>query len=308
MHRILLSSPVIGTYSFCLLLGLVGGYLLARFNARRNGIAARHIDNVTLLIAITGLAGARIFSWLFEFPPGFTLWQALREPGGGLVFYGGVAGGLVTAVAYCFFARIKLLDLLDVMTAPLALGLAFGRIGCFMAGCCWGDVCVDAKQFTALNDPKLRYQIQTVPVLSRPSLPFAVRFPADCGALNQQIERGLLPPTATQSLPVHPVQLYESSLVFLLVLFLQRKFKRRTWPGEVFFWFCGGYGLIRFAMEFLRADNPPDYAGLTLSQVISLIAIAACALMFSAQRRLRTVTQPMPSLQTVPIASVQRKH
>jgi phosphatidylglycerol:prolipoprotein diacylglycerol transferase len=99
--------------------------------------------------------------------------------------------------------------------------------------------------------------------------------------LNQQIKLGLLPPTATESLPVHPVQLYESSLALVLAIFLQRKFRRKTWSGEVLCWFCGGYGLIRFAMEFLRADNSPIYFGLTISQVISLIALAACAIMLA---------------------------
>src|SRR3954468_9311127 len=201
MHRILVSSPVIGTYSFCLLLGLLCGYFVARFNARRIGMERRHIDNVTLLGAITGLAGARIFSWLFEFPPGFSLWQALRQTGGGLVFYGGVIGGLVSVIAYCLLKAVRLRDVLDVLAAPLAVGLAFGRIGCFMAGCCWGDVCVDQRQLSALPTATARYEINTVPFLSSAKFPLAVCFPIDCGALNQHIELGLLPPTATQSLP-----------------------------------------------------------------------------------------------------------
>jgi phosphatidylglycerol---prolipoprotein diacylglyceryl transferase len=283
MHRILISSPVIGTYSFCLLIGLIAGWLIARKNARRLGMPRRHIDNITLLVAITGLAGARIFAWLFYFPPGFSLWQALWEPGGGLVFYGGVIGGLAGAIVYCVATGVRLRDLLDVLAAPLAVGLAFGRIGCFMAGCCWGDVCVDQKQIASQLDAKVRYQIDTLPVLSSPRFPLAVRFPLDCGALNQHIKLGLLPPNATESLPVHPVQLYESSLAFMLAIFLQRKFRRKTWSGEVLCWFCGGYGLIRFTMEFLRADNSPNYFGLTLSQVISLIALAVCAIMLAAR-------------------------
>jgi phosphatidylglycerol:prolipoprotein diacylglycerol transferase len=283
MHRILISSPVIGTYSFCMLLGLIAGWFIARKNARYLGMPRRHIDNITLLVAITGLGGARIFAWLFYFPPGFSLWQALWEPGGGLVFYGGVIGGLVSAIVYCLTTKVRLRGLLDVLATPLAVGLAFGRIGCFMAGCCWGDVCVDQKQIASQVDPKVRYEIDTLPILSSPKFPLAVRFPLDCGALNQHIKLGLLPPTATESLPVHPVQLYESTLAFMLTIFLQRKFRRRTWNGEVLCWFCGGYGLIRFAMEFLRADNSPDYFGLTISQVISLIALAACAIMLAAR-------------------------
>jgi phosphatidylglycerol:prolipoprotein diacylglycerol transferase len=285
MHRILISSPVIGTYSFCMLLGLIAGYFIARQNARRLGMERRHIDNITLLVAITGLAGARIFSWVFDFPPGFSLWQALRQPGGGLVFYGGVIGGLVSVIVYCVVMKVRLRDLLDVLAAPLAVGLAFGRIGCFMAGCCWGDVCVDQNHLASQVDSKVHYQIDTLPIVSGAGFPLAVRFPVDCGALNQHIKLGLLPPTATRSLPVHPVQLYESSLAFVLAIFLQRKFRRRTWAGEVLCWFCGGYGIIRFTMEFLRADNSPIYFGLTLSQVISLIALATCAVLLAAQAR-----------------------
>ena len=255
----------------------------------------RHIDNLTLLVAITGLAGARIFSWLFEFPPGFSLWQALWEPSGGLVFYGGVVGGLISAIAYGLLAKVSLRALLDVLAAPLAVGLAFGRIGCFMAGCCWGDVCVDQKQLSTLPTAAVRYEINTVPFLSSAKFPLSVRFPTDCGALNQHIELGLLPPTATQSLPVHPVQLYESGLAFLLAFYLQRRFRNRQCAGEVFCWFFGGYGIIRFTMEFLRADNAPIYFGLTLSQVISLIAMAVFAVMFAARMRSSKIRpQPRP--------------
>jgi len=82
-----------------------------------------------------------------------------------------------------------------LLAAPLAVGLAFGRIGCFMAGCCWGDVCVDQSKLAALPDAKVRYQIDTVPFLSPARFPLAVQFPTDCGALNQHIALGLLPPT-----------------------------------------------------------------------------------------------------------------
>jgi phosphatidylglycerol:prolipoprotein diacylglycerol transferase len=300
VHRILVTSPVIGTYSFCLLLGLSAGYLVARLNARRLGMERRHIDNITLLVAITGLAGARIFSWIFDFPPGFSLWQALWEPSGGLVFYGGVIGGLASAIAYCWLARVNLRALLDVLAAPLAVGLAFGRIGCFMAGCCWGDVCVGQTQLSALPNPSVRYQIETMPFLSSAKFPLAVRFPTDCGALNQHIRLGLVPPTATQSLPVHPVQLYEASLAFLLAFYLERRLRKRQWSGEVLCCFLGGYGIIRFTMEFLRADNAPIYFGLTLSQVISLIALAACAFLFAVHARtskLRVQPQPQNAFQ-----------
>src|SRR5690349_22905813 len=70
MHRELLSHPYIGSYSACLLLALLAGYLLLRWRCVRLGIAGAKIDTLVLLIAGFSLLGARIFSWWFYFPPG----------------------------------------------------------------------------------------------------------------------------------------------------------------------------------------------------------------------------------------------
>lgn len=276
MHRTLLSNPHISSYSFCLLLGFIVGYAVARWNAKRLGMATRHVDNLTLLLVITGLCGARIFSWLFYFPPGTNLWQALIAPGGGLVFYGGVIFGIMTVCGYALIARIRLSDLGDILAAPLALGLVFGRIGCFMAGCCWGDLCIDKEQVDGIAHSKAR-QAYTVPAVSPANFPLAVRFPQDSSAFRQHQKLGLLDPHAVRSRPVHPVQLYEAAAALLLVLWLQARLKRRSWPGEIAVLFCLGYGLVRFGLEFLRADNTPAYLGLTISQVVSLFALAAAA-------------------------------
>jgi phosphatidylglycerol:prolipoprotein diacylglycerol transferase len=234
---------------------LLAGYFLARANARRLGIERRHIDNLTLLVGIAGLAGARIFSWFFFFPSGLSLWHALTHQGGGMVFYGGVVFGIAAVIAYARWYEVELRLLLDLLAAPLALGLAIGRIGCFMAGCCWGDLCVDANAYPPLADPRLRYQVQTLPWLSGDGFPLAVRYPIDCGAWLQHQELNLMPSTATQSLPVHPVQLYEAAAALLLVVWLQRRFQRRAWPGEIACAFCIGYGTIRFVLEFLQAEK-----------------------------------------------------
>src|SRR5437588_1600575 len=150
MHKLLLSEPRIGSYSAFLLLGLLGGYLLARWRAVRCGIKGSHIDNLALLIAFLSLFGARLFSWLFYFPPGVSLWAALRDSSGGMVFYGGLIFGLLAAIIYARIARLALGNLLDVFAPALALGLAFGRVGCFMAGCCWGDACVAPAELSKL--------------------------------------------------------------------------------------------------------------------------------------------------------------
>src|SRR5205807_372945 len=82
MHKLLLSHPQIGSYSACLLGGIFGGYLLTRWQASRAAIKGSHIDNLALLICLFSLFGARLFSWLFYFPPNTNLWRALWDPAG----------------------------------------------------------------------------------------------------------------------------------------------------------------------------------------------------------------------------------
>lgn len=270
MHKLLLSEPSIGSYSAFLLLGLVAGYLITRWRAVRAGIKGSHIDNLALLLSIFSLFGARFFSWLFFFPSGISLWQALTNSGGGMVFYGGMIFGILTAIIYSRWAGLALGNLLDVFAPGLALGLALGRVGCFMAGCCWGDVCLSPGDWSKIATPNLAWQVRTVPLISGARFPLAVRFPEGAGAYEQHLKLGLIEPQARLSRPVHPVQLYEAALVLALSLFLHLRFEKRRWHGQVVCLFILSYALIRFGTEFLRADNAPIYLGLTLSQVISL--------------------------------------
>jgi phosphatidylglycerol:prolipoprotein diacylglycerol transferase len=280
MHKVLVSDPHIASYSAFLLLGLIGGYLISRWRAVRIGIDAAHIDNLTLLIAVSSLFGARLFSWWFEFPEGVGLWQALTTASGGMVFYGGMIFGVLAAIVYAACTCMSLGNLSDACAPGLALGLAIGRIGCFMAGCCWGDVCISDTQAAAIHDPSVLRQVRTLPFLSHSTFPLAVRFPVEAGAFEQQRDLGLLPKDATQSLPVHPAQLYETAGALLLCIYLHRAFKRREWEGHIVWQFVMGYGVIRFFVEFFRADNPAAFAGLTLSQVISICMVAAAIVVF----------------------------
>src|ERR1043165_2109345 len=108
MHRELFSNPHIGSYSALLLLGLLGGYLLARWRAGRCGINRSHLDNLILLVALLSLFGARFFSWWFYFPPGISLWKALTTSGGGMVFYGGMIFGMAAVIFYSRVSRLSL--------------------------------------------------------------------------------------------------------------------------------------------------------------------------------------------------------
>lgn len=275
MYPELIPYPHVDSYPALLFLGFLAGHLLARHRARQNGVETRHLDNLTLLLVVFGLVGARFFSWLFDQKPGASLLQNLKLWGpGGLVFYGGAIFGVLCVWIYSRLQRLSALKMADIYAPSLALGLGFGRIGCFLAGCCWGDVCAAPAQLASLSAPAAR-QVFTLPPLSPPGFFLAASYPRGAGAYEQHLRLGLLTPEATRSLPVHPSQLYEAALAFALCWILHRTWKSASFRGEVLARFGIGYGIIRFLLEFLRADNSPRFFGLTLSQMISLLFIAA---------------------------------
>ncbi len=274
-----------------MLLGFSCGYVLARRRAVIANIKASHIDNLVLILLLAGPAGARWFARLFYLPnvsfwESFKLWES-----GGLVFYGGVVAGILALVIYGAVAKLPLLRLADLFAAPLAVGLGFGRIGCFMAGCCWGDICVDQPQLAGL-DPSVQYQVQTIPVLSAASFPLKVSFPKKSLAFEQHQKLKLVTASANRSLPVHPVQLYEATLAFLLALMLDRVFRKQVAAGQTAVALVIGYAVIRFMMEFFRADNDPRFHGLTISQVISLCFLCAGIVLWMQRKRLQVAAAP----------------
>lgn len=185
---------------------------------------------------------------------------------GGLVFYGGLIGAAVVSGLYLWGRGANVWAVADCVGPSLALGLAFGRIGCFLNGCCWGEKC---------------------------ELPWAVRFPASYEGtrvipnpvFGSHVDHGWVEPGAASSLPVHPTQLYASAGAMIIFLLLTAYFRRRRGDGEVFSLFCLFYGIDRFLIETFRADNEALFAGMTLSQNISVLVFVVGILFFVFFRR-----------------------
>ena len=160
------------------------------------------------------------------YPPRDCL-AALKFWQGGLAFYGGFLFAAPVGLYYAKRKQLGLLRVADMCSPVVALGLFFGRMGCFLNGCCYG----------------------------RPTeLPWGVDFPTLAGHAH-----------------VHPTQLYEaigSLALWALLYWVARPHKRRH--GDVFAWFLIGYGVLRFALEFLRADERGALAGLSTSQWIGI--------------------------------------
>jgi phosphatidylglycerol:prolipoprotein diacylglycerol transferase len=147
---------------------------------------------------------------------------------------------------------------LDVLAPGVALGIGIGRFGCLLNGCCWG-----------------------LPT----KVAWAVQFPAQSIPWQEHVHLGLITPDAATSLPVHPTQVYLALAGWLLLLLTLIYFPHRRRHGEVMALLMVGYSLSRFAIEFLRADEPLWPDGLTISQNISIAIFVGGLLMWAWLRR-----------------------
>lgn len=233
---------------------LVAIYVAAR-RAKKEGIPSQSIFDLGLYVLVSGLLGARIFYILQHRDSYNSFADVLRIWQGGLVYYGGLALAFVVGVLYLRWKELPIGEVVDVFGPSLVLGMSIGRIGCFLAGCCFGKPT---------------------------SLPWGVTFPEDSLAW---MEIG--------SQKIHPTQLYSVvSLfsIFIILLILRRHMK---FSGQLFLFSVLMYSIHRFFIDFVRYYTPDARIGiLATSQVISIgtgtIAFAVM-IVITVQRVLHTI-------------------
>ena len=266
MLQILFSIPKtpIRIYSFGVLMVIAvwSALALTSRRAKRVGIDPEQIGDLAFFVILLGLVGARLFYvvevWgkegMTSFADIFAIWR------GGIVLYGGLLGAVFGFVLYRILRPLPVLMTLDAVAPALALGVAFGRIGCFLNGCCYGDRC---------------------------NLPWAVSFPSRSIPWFDHRDRHWIAENAARSLPVHPTQLYSAIDGFLLVALLTAYFPLRKRDGEVMALLLLTYPLTRFLIEGLRDDDGVFLLGMTISQAMS-IAIFVTGVAFWSWLRLCT--------------------
>ncbi|WP_457679892.1 prolipoprotein diacylglyceryl transferase [Thermovibrio sp.] len=235
MHPILFKvGPVtVYTYGVMVALGIFFGSLILIKLGEREGIRREDIIDTAFWSIVAGLLGARLFFFLYNpqyakpFYRVFFIWE------GGLVWYGGVIFGALTALYFIKKRRIPFWKFADVVAIALSVGLGFGRIGCTMAGCCYGVVC---------------------------HAPFAIVFKSPYSA-------------APTGIPLWPTEPVSSAANFLIALILYLIYRRRKFSGEVFAFYLILYGTFRFFIEFVRATPKDILGVLSNNQVISIIMV-----------------------------------
>ena len=202
--------------------------------------------NIIFIAFVAALAGSKllyiILSWN-EMGNSFAdkLIYAVKNFRYGFVFLGGAVTAILSLLYYMKKKNLPVLKTADFFVVALPLGHAVGRVGCFLAGCCFG----------------------------KPTqLPWGVTF---------SHPHTLVPPQF-QHIPLHPTQLYEVAANLILFFILQSYYKKPHKEGGVLAAYLAGYGVIRFAIEFFRGDFRGGFWwGMSPSQIICLLAVLAVA-------------------------------
>lgn len=210
--------PVHG-YGFMLAMGFLLAILLVLRLAKKQGENEDHVYNLAYWVVISSILGSRIFHCIVEWELyAGQPWRAFYVWEGGLVYYGGLIGALIASSVYVRIYKINFFKWADMAAPGIALGLVFGRLGCFMVGCCHGKVC-PADYWGALTFP-----------------------PESVGDLN--------------GLPLYPTQLwalFANLGIFLFLYFVV--LPRKKFHGQVLGIFLVIYSFTRSIIEFWRADH-----------------------------------------------------
>lgn len=123
-------------YGIMIALGILFAVLLAFYVFRFRDLNKDHIFELLLWMLPPAIIGARLYYLIFNGGPWG--WEAFKIWNGGLAVYGSIIGGAIGAILFCVVRKINFLRVADAVVPSLALGQAFGRIGCCFGGCCYG--------------------------------------------------------------------------------------------------------------------------------------------------------------------------
>lgn len=196
-------------------------------------------------------------------PTNADCWAWAKFWNAGYAYYGGLITASLAAWWLLRRDRFPFWKAADMAGFAIPIGLGFGRMGCLLAGCCFG---------------------------APSSSGIAMQFPPNGNASDAQWKAGLLSSPRLPSLPVHPTQIYESAgslAVAAICLFYVHG--RKRYDGHVFVWFLVLYAAMRFVVEFFRADDRGALLGLTTSQLIGVLLVGLAIFL---HRRLGARAEP----------------
>lgn len=221
------------TYGMFVAIGFFVGLMVTVRLGKSEGIGSQQVMDMGFIIILSAIIGSRLLYILMNTS------YYLRSPldmlkiwEGGLVFSGGIIGVVLTMLWYIKRHGLPLGKIADLWAPATAIGQSIGRIGCFMAGCCYGKP-TDLKWGVVFTNPHS---------LARP--------------LN---------------VPLHPTQVYDSISGFIIFLVLLLLYSKKKFEGQIFLWLLIMHSTARLAIERFRGDDRGILLGSNMS-VTQLIA------------------------------------
>ena len=243
-------------YGVLLAAAYLAALQLAVVRARRRGLDGTKVMDLGIYLIIAALVGAKLMLILVDFE------YFLRQPGellslvrAGGVFYGGLIAALGVALWLVRRYGLPMWTTADLFAPGIALGHVIGRLGCLLAGCCYGEPT---------------------------NMPWGVVFTDPVAQANVGTPLGI---------PLHPTQLYDAGAeLLILVLLLVTERRGRVFPGRTFWSYMLLYGISRFIVEFYRGDDRGLWMGFSTSQWVSLVAVPLALLMLHRLRSRASTT------------------
>lgn len=253
----------ITSYGVMVMIAFMTGAWLTAIQLRRRGLNPEFAWDMVTWVALGGIVGAKAYYLALHWPA--LLADPLHEltNRAGLVWYGGLIGGVLAFLWQARRWKLPLLPAFDAAAPAMTLSYAVGRIGCFLVGENYGSATGSwvGIAFPQGNPPSTAGYLRSV----GESIPASV------------------PDSAV--LAVHPTQLYEVGMMLIVFAVLWRVARRSLRPGRLFGLHLALAGLERFVIEFVRAKDDRFVFGLTTSQVFAALAVAAGFWLWSRRTR-----------------------
>jgi len=232
----------IHTYGVLVAIGLIVGYSIALYFAKKENLDVKRVENLIFYTLIGAFIGARI-AYVIEHSDEFNSFiDYIAVWKGGIDWFGGFLGGVITAIYFIKKYNLPLWKIGDIAGVSIIIGHAFGRLGCTAAGCCYGK---PVPADSIFKD-------------------FAITFPHNPHTLA---------PPGMPLYPTQPLEAIGNFTIFILLFFI---YKKKKFDGQILALYLILYGLERFLLEFMRGVTPPiPIINLTWNQIITIGMVIA---------------------------------
>lgn len=226
-------------YGFMIGVGFLIALLVGEIRARKKGLRDEAVLDIAILASVCGFLGAKVLYIIVSFK------DFLQDPlsvigSAGFVVYGGIITGALVVMLYCRVKKLDFMEYFDLIMPEIAIAQGFGRIGCFLAGCCYG---------------------------AKTDAWYGVTFPEES-----------LAPAGVKLIPTQLISAAgDFAIAAVLLVLADKVFKKSGRKGRIGALYLILYGVGRFIIEFFRDDVRGVVGFMSTSQFISIFIVAAGA-------------------------------